>query len=70
MYMHTAYCTNLLFVGTGIGSDSVELSDGISGSWSWSISCIVEDSGVHFSASSLHVVSDVTDPTSSSSSDS
>ena len=67
MYMHTSYCTNLLIVGTGIGSDSVKVSDGISGSWSRSVSCIVEDSGVHFSAGPLHVVSDVTDPISSSS---
>ena len=63
-YIH-ARCTNFFIVGI----DSVELSDGISGSWSWSLSCIEEDSGGHFSADLL--ASDVTDPISSlSSSDS
>lgn len=62
-YIH-ACCTNFLIVGI----DSVELSDGISGSQSWSVFCSEEDSG-HFSAGLL--ASDVTDPISSlSSSDS
>ena len=71
--MHTCIlvnitCTSLLAVGTNLGSDPVQLSNGISGSWSLSISCAAGDSEVQFSVGRL--ASDVTDSVSSSSSDS